>query len=311
MSSRAAQVPEPASSVPLRGQASVFDEDFLKKLELLSLLSRRLIAGQFKAERRARKLGSGLEFADYRGYVPGDDYRKVDWRAYLRLDRLILRLFEEEADLPIYIFLDCSASMSHGQIRKLDYARKVAAALAYIGLANLDGVSLVAYANGVVDELHSLRGKSQIFKIFRFLSSIRAANQTAAEDAFCNFFTSRRRRGLTVVISDLFDPNGVESALDALRYRKQDLLVIHVVSPEDARPGLNGELTLVDAETKDREDIRATPDLLQLYAHEFDAYCGEIERYCTLYGFGYVRTLTNFAFEDLILQVLRQGRFVK
>ena len=117
---------------------SLFDDEFLKKLEYLSILSKRLFAGQLKAERRAKRRGTGLEFADYRQYVAGDDFRHLDWKAYLRLNRLILRLFEEEEDLPIYIFVDASQSMSYGDPSKFDYARRVAAALCYIGLSNLD-----------------------------------------------------------------------------------------------------------------------------------------------------------------------------
>lgn len=287
-----------------------FDEEFLRKLEMLSLIARRLLSGQFKAERRAKKVGSGVEFADYRGYVPGDDFRSVDWRAYMRLDRLILRLFEEETDLPIYLFLDCSGSMGGRDTRKLDYAKRVVAALGYIGLSNLDRVHILAFADGVIEELPQQRSKSQIFNIFRFLAQVKAANSTNAGEAFHRYFTARRRRGLTVVVSDFFDPHGVRAALDTLRYRRQDVLAVQVLSPEDIDPPLNGEITLVDAETRERQDVTVTPPLLKAYREEFDAFCAEIERYCTLYGFGYVRTVTEVPFEDLILQVLRQGRFI-
>lgn len=287
-----------------------FDEEFLRKLEMLSLISRRLLSGQFKAERRAKKVGAGVEFADYRGYVPGDDFRAVDWRAFMRLDKLILRLFEEETDLPIYIFLDCSGSMGFRDTPKLDYAKRVAAALAYIGLANLDRVHLVAYADGLIEELPQQRSKSQIFNIFRFLHDIKPGHTTNAGEAFHRYFTGRRRKGLTVVISDFFDPHGIRAAFDTVRYRRQDLLAVQVLSPHDIDPSLNGEITLVDAETREDRDITVTPALLAAYKAEFDTYCAEIERYCTLYGFGYVRTVTEIPFEDLILQVLRQGRFV-
>src|SRR4029078_6664251 len=138
---------------------SLFDDEFLKKLEYLSILSKRLFAGQFKAERRAMRRGTGLEFADYRQYVAGDDFRHLDWKAYLRLNRLILRLFEEEQDVPIYVFVDSSLSMNFGTPSKLDYARRVAAALCYIGLANLDRVHIVSFANNIASELSSQRGK--------------------------------------------------------------------------------------------------------------------------------------------------------
>jgi len=113
-----------------------------------------------------------------------------------------------------------------------------------------------------------------------------------------------------VVISDFFDPHGAKSSLDAIRYRRQDLVGIHVVSPADSEPPLNGEITLVDAETRVAHDLTVTPTLLRAYADEFEAYCAELDRYCSLYGFGYVRTRTDLPFEDLVLHVLRQGRFI-
>ena len=288
-------------------EAGPFDEEFLRKLELLSVVSKRLLAGQFKAERRAKKVGSGIEFADYRGYVPGDDFRAVDWRAYMRLNRLILRLFEEETDLPVYIFVDASRSM--GQ-RKLDYAKRVAAALAYVGLSNLDKVHMVVYADGIIEELPAQRTKSQIFNIFRFLNSVVPSHETNAGRAFHRFFGANRRRGIVAVVSDFFDPNGVGHAFDIVRYQRQDLLAVHVVTPEDAAPPLNGEVTLVDTETDWNQDITVTPGLLGAYEEVFQEYCDEIERYCTLYGFGYMRTATDFPFEDLIMQVMRSGRFL-
>src|ERR1043165_2390990 len=137
---------------------TIFDDEFLKKLEYLNIISKRLFAGQLRAERPPGKRGTGLEFADYRPYVAGDDFRRLDWKAYLRLNRLILKLFEEEEDLPIYFFVDCSQSMDFGEPSKLDYGRRVAAALCYIGLANLDRVNVIAYADKVRGKLPPQRG---------------------------------------------------------------------------------------------------------------------------------------------------------
>src|SRR5207237_8269323 len=131
---------------------TLFEDEFLKKLEYLNIISKRLFAGTLRTERRTRRRGTGMEFADYRAYVAWDDFRHLDWKAYLRLNRLILKLFEEEEDLPIYFFVDSSQSMSYGSPSKLDYARRVAAALCYIGLANLDRVNVVSFANGVNNE---------------------------------------------------------------------------------------------------------------------------------------------------------------
>ncbi len=190
---------------------SLFDDEFLKKLEYLSILSKRLFAGQLKAERRAKRAGTGLEFADYRQYVAGDDFRHLDWKAYLRLNRLILRLFEEEEDLPIYMFVDASQSMSYGNPSKFDYARRVAAALCYIGLSNLDRVNVIAYANKVKGELQPQRGKGRIFRVFKFLEEMTTGGETNARESFKTYCTETRSRGLAVVISDFFDTSGFQS----------------------------------------------------------------------------------------------------
>src|SRR5262245_12511379 len=196
----------------------LFDDRFLNKLEHLSFISKRLLDGELMAERKSRKRGSGLEFADYRSYVAGDDFRHLDWKAYLRLNRLVLRLFEEEQDMPIYIFVDSSRSMDFGTPSKLDYARRVAAALCYIGLANLDRVEIVSFAGNVADELLSQRGKQQIFTVFQFLNEIAPAGETDAKTAFLSWSSESKRRGLAVVISDFFDSKGFDGGLDLLRH---------------------------------------------------------------------------------------------
>jgi len=300
-----------ATTTSTTAKDTLFDDEFLKKLEYLSIMSKRLFAGQLKAERRTRKRGTGLEFADYRAYVAGDDFRHLDWKAYLRLNKLILKLFEEEEDLPIYFFVDCSQSMSYGNPSKLDYARKIAAALCYIGLANLDRVNLISFAGGITGELPPQRGKGKIFKIFKFLSEVVPAGETDAKEAFKTYCTEKRRRGLAVVISDFFDPHGFETALNILRHFRHDVFVIHVASHEEINPQLRGELVLVDSESQSSREITVTPSLLTAYRAEFMKYCESIENYCGRYQFGYVRTATDYPFDELVLKVFRQGRFLK
>jgi uncharacterized protein (DUF58 family) len=290
---------------------TLFDDEFLKKLEYLNIISKRLFAGMSRAERRTRRRGTGLEFADYRQYVAGDDFRHLDWKAYLRLNRLILKLFEEEEDLPIYFFVDSSQSMIYGQPSKLDYARRVAAALCYIGLANLDRVNVISFADGVKSELPPQRGKGRIFKIFRFLNEMAASGETDARTSFKTYCTETRRRGLAVVISDFFDGHGFEGALNILRHFRHDIFVIHIASHEEIDPGLRGELLLVDAENNTSREITITPSLLAAYKIEYAKYCEAVESYCGKYQLGYVRTVTDFPFEELVPKVFRQGRFLK
>ena len=250
---------------------SLFDDEFLKKLEYLSILSKRLFAGQFRAERRAKRRGTGLEFADYRQYVAGDDFRHLDWKAYLRLNRLILRLFEEEEDLPIYLFVDASQSMTYGDPSKFDYARRVAAALCYIGLSNLDRVNVIAYADKIKGELPPQRGKGRIFRVFKFLEEVTTGGETNARESFKTYCTETRRRGLAVVISDFFDPAGFQSGLDILRHFKHDIFILHIASHEEVEPALKGELVLVDSENNVSREVTVTPSLLASYKVEYNA----------------------------------------
>ena len=290
---------------------ALFDDDFLKKLEYLNLVSNYMVPGHLHGEHRAKRTtDAGIEFADYRQYVTGEDTKNVDWRTYLRLDKLILRIFEEDADLPIYIFFDASRSMDHGEPLKFDYARKIAAALCYIGLLNLDRVNLIGYSDGIAREMSARRGKNQVWHAFRFLESVEAVGSTCIERAFTTFFSVRRRRGLVVVVSDFLDETGFEKAFDLLRYFRQDLFAVHVYSSEELQPELPDEVLLEDSELGTTERLKVTPGLLEAYREKFDEHCEELNAYCRRYGWGYLKTSTEVPFEDLILQVFRQGRFL-
>src|ERR1700749_2625701 len=187
-----------------------FDESFLKKLEYLYVVAKKVFVGRIRAERRSRKTGSGVEFADHRNYAAGDDLRYLDWSVYGRLDKLLLRMFEEEEDLHIYLLIDASASMRANG--KLDYAERICAALAYIGLAKLDRVSIVPFGGGAEssERMPATRGKAQIFKIFQFLSALQPQGATELSHALESFVHQTKRRGLAIVISDFYDPAGYE-----------------------------------------------------------------------------------------------------
>src|SRR5690349_893332 len=150
-------------------RVELFDDEFQRKLEMLALVSRRVFAGRMRAERRSKKKGSGVEFADHREYVAGDDFRFIDWNVYQRSDKLLVRLYEEEEDLGILFVLDCSSSMGFGDGKKLAQAKRLTAALAYVGLANLDRVAITGVCDEVIARMPETRGKARIFKAFQFL----------------------------------------------------------------------------------------------------------------------------------------------
>ncbi len=284
----------------------LFSEEFLRQLEHLTMLTRRPVAGHLRGHHRSRRTGAGMVFTDYRPYSPGDDTRNLDWGTYLRLDRLILRLFEEEADLPVYVFIDASRSMDFGAPSKFDFARRFAAALAYIALVNHDRVSLVAFADGVMDEMPARRGKNQVWRSLHFLERLQAAGGTSLLPAFRSFLGARRTRGLVILISDFLDRQGFEASFQAIREYRHDVFAIHVTSPDEDEPALDGEVLLVDSELGHSLRTLVTPELIRAYHETFTRYCAEIEGFCRSHGWGYLRASTQASFEQLMLKALRE-----
>jgi uncharacterized protein (DUF58 family) len=292
-------------------EEELFDDEFLKKLEYLHVVSRKVFAGRTRAERRTRKTGSGIEFADHRDYTLGDDFRYVDWNLYGRMERLLLRLFEEEEDLSIYLLLDSSLSMAIGKPRKLSYAMKVAAALCYVGLANLDRVSILPFADKLRGRLPPARGKGRIFKVFEFLRSVKPEGVTDLARCVRDFVHQTKRRGLVVVLSDFYDPAGYEEGLNALRYHKFEPFVVQIFDEREANPPLHGDLTLVDCETGEPKEVTVSASLLAAYKKEHERYCRELEQFCTSRALPFFRTTTNVPFDDLVLTIFRRGGFLK
>ncbi|MFP4597094.1 MAG: DUF58 domain-containing protein [Persicimonas sp.] len=288
-----------------------FDDEFLKKLEYLYVVSKKIVAGRAMAERKTRIVGSGLEFADHRSYSPGDDFRGLDWKVYARTNKLFLRLFEEEEDLYIYFLLDCSRSMQLGSPTKWDYAKRVAAALGYIGLSNLDRVSIIPFSSQLDGRLPPSRGKAQIFKIFDFLRALEPGKHTSMEDAFSTFVAQNKRRGMAVVLSDFYDPEGFEEGLNKLRYYKFEPIVIHVYDERELTPTVQGEMQLVDVETGDIRELTITPEVVREYREAFFEFSRELEEFCTKKQVLYFRVPIQEAFDELVLRVFRAGGFVK
>ncbi|HEY8076813.1 MAG TPA: DUF58 domain-containing protein, partial [Labilithrix sp.] len=280
-------------TAPGGASEELFDDDFQRKLDYLALVSKRVFAGRMRAERRTKKSGSGVEFADHRDYQPGDDFRYLDWNVYQRFDRLLLRLYEEEEDLAIYFIVDASASMAFGDARKLKYAKRVAAALAYVGLANLDRVSIVSTTDRVLERMPATRGKARIFKVFRFLNELEPEGQTNLEDALKAFVAQNKRRGLVVLASDLYDPHGFERGINVLRYNKFDPFVVHVVDRDEARPKLSGDVLVYDCETGDEREVTVTAKVLERFEQESRHYHEEIDRFCATHQVPYIRADVN------------------
>ena len=220
-------------------------------------------------------------------------------------------MFEEEEDLHIYFLVDCSASMHVGSERKLRYAKRVAAALAYIGLANLDRVSIVPFAESVLGRLPSSRGRGQIWKVFRFLEAEYEGTRTDIQSAFKKFVTETRRRGMVVVISDFYDHAGFIEGINLLRYHRFEPLIFQVWDEEDLNPSLKGDLELTDCETGETVRITVTPGMLKRYQKAHRELMDEVEGYCKQKNLLYFRTPVQLPFDELVLRVFRAGGFLR
>lgn len=294
-----------------RSDEELFDDEFQRKLDYLAMVSRRVFSGAMRAERRTKKTGSGVEFADHRDYAPGDDFRYLDWHAYQRFDRLLIRLYEEEEDLSIYFIVDNSASMAFGDGEKLRHAKRLCAALAYVGLANLDRVAIVTANEAISGRMQPTRGKARIFRVFRFLRDVGPAGATDLGEAMKTFVAQHKRRGLAVLISDLYDPAGFERGINVLRYNKFEPFVLHVVDPGDARPALRGDVRVYDCETGDEREVTVTPKVLEKYHEAYDAYLEDIRRFCSSRQVPYFAADVSVPFDELILRVFRRGGFLR
>ncbi len=292
-------------------QSSLFDDDFQRKLEMLAIVSRRVFSGRLRAERRSKKKGSGVEFADHRDYVPGDDFRYVDWNVYQRFGRLLVRLYEEEEDLGIYFLIDSSASMGFGGGRKFDQARRLCAALAYVGLANLDRVTIASLTDQVESRMPTTRGKGRIFKAFQFLSGLEAGGSTDLGEALNTFVAQHKRRGLAVLISDLYDPQGFEHGINVLRFNKFEPYVLNVFDPRDLHPDLKGDLRIYDCESGEEREVTVTDALLRKMEQALSEYRQGIERFCTSRQVPYFSADVDAPFEDVVLDLFRRGGFLR
>lgn len=292
---------------------TLLDPQFLRKLDSLSLRSRRLVRTGLRGERRSRTLGRGVEFADYRSYQIGDDYRHIDWSIYSRLDRLFIKLFSEEEDINVHLFIDTSGSMAWGSPRKLDYAAKIAAAIGYIGLVNLDRVGAVGYASHVDRMLPPQRGRGHVFRLFEFLNDlpVRTGGPSSLRGAMWDYVHQTKRRGLLLVISDLLYPDGYEEGLKLARYHHFDPFVIHVLSDDELMPAVRGDARLIDAETQQAVEVSVDGPALEAYARARDAFLGGLEEFCLRHQIDYVRATTAVPFENLILRYLRLGGLIQ
>jgi uncharacterized protein (DUF58 family) len=297
--------------MPVTPSQPLLDPEFLARLEQLELVSRKIFLGRLKGERRSKRKGQSVEFADYRNYVVGDDLRFLDWNLYARLDRLFLRLFMEEEDLHVYFLLDNSLSMDFGTPNKLHYAKQVVAALGFIGLVNLDRVVIEAFNDRLTQTMPAARGRRSLWRMLDFLQKIEPSGPSDLRQALKAFSLRCGGKGIVVLLGDLMDKGGYEDALRYLIARQLDIYVIQVLSQEEIEPEIVGDLKLVDIEDDDIAEITVSGPLLKRYKQNLAAYRAALHEFCTRRGVTYLFTSNQVPFDRLVLTYLRQRGLVR
>lgn len=295
--------------------------ELLRALEQFQLLAARRAKSSAKGERRSRARGQSVEFADYRTYVPGDDFRYLDWNLYGRLERLFLKLYEEERELPVRIFLDASESMTFGEPRKFDFARQVAAAIGYVALSGFDRVSVIPFPNLTFDPaagnrvqefaaraaLRSIRGKRSSIGFFGNLNNLTAGGPADLNQALRRGALEARQTGLAVVLSDFLDPSGYEPGLKALVGRGFQVDLVQILAPEELSPGVFGDLRVVDAETGATQEVTFGRYRMKAYQLTVQRYIQRLREFCQARGINFFTVTSNTSLSELLLKQLRQA----
>jgi len=298
-------VPAKKKSTPLK-----LDPGFMAKLDKLDVISRKILHGKMKGERRSKMRGQSVEFADYRNYTKGDDLRFIDWNIYARLDRLFLKMFLEEQDLALYLLIDMSGSTDFGEPNKAHYIKQVAAALGYIGLVNYNRVTVAAMANGLISDTGALRGRRSVPRLLDYLDKLQPGGTTDLEAACKQFAMRNRGKGIMVVLSDFYDKAGYEQGLRYIASGRYDLFALHILSPEEIEPKLKGDFKLIDLEDEDFAEITGNAQALKAYDANLKAYCLELKNYITRRGGAYMLRSTGVPFETVVLNYLRERGLV-
>ena len=283
----------------------------LQRLDSLALLTRRPMATGRPGRRRSPLAGASMEFSDYRRYAPGDDFRRIDWRAYARLERLFLRVFEAEENLPVTVLLDCSDSMYYGQPAKIALATQLAAALSYVALKCEDSVIVGALTDRLTAHRRAGSGKHAIWSVGEFLNRLPRSGTTNLNRALYDLGRVVHNPGLTIIISDFLDPSGYQTGIRAVRQLRQEVAILQILSPDELEPDIQGDWRLQDSEGTGTIDVSISPNVLHAYHQRLSAFTQELAAFAHSYAITYSLIPSDTAILDVVQRILRQVDLVK
>lgn len=303
-------------------------ETVRRRLDPLRLMARKIRMGAMKGERRSLRRGSSIEFADYRNYVPGDDLRRLDWNVYARSEKPTVKLLEDEEDLTVHLLLDSSASMdwprpddapvdddaalaSDPNWHKYLYARRVTAGLAYMAMIQGDRLHITALSDSGTALYGPARGKSQTVPMLRFLHDLKPAGVADLNHELRDVALRSSRAGLIFILTDLFSPSGYLDGLNLLLSKGHEVVMVHVLSPDEIVPPLAGDLRLIDVETGRAQEVSIDVNLREAYQQRFAAWQRDIRAELSRRGVPYLLAQTDAPWEQLILYAMRRIGLVK
>ncbi len=292
----------------------LLDSELMAKLDQVDIMSRKIFAGKLQGERRSKKRGISVEFADYRHYTHGDDLRFVDWNIYARLDKLFLKMFLEEEDLSLVIAVDTSASMDWGNPGKFVFCQRLAMALGYIGLVNHNRVSIFGFSGEGVLPLPNLRGSRRTREMGKWLLDLEVGGPGGFDTAMRSIALGRQGKGVMVILSDFMFKEGYEKGLRYLAGGGYDTFCLQVLSPEEIDPskhGLAGDLRMTDIEDEDVADVTVSAALLKRYKDNLNAYCGALREFCVRRGMMHMTIDTATDMSTLLMDYLRKRGLLK
>lgn len=303
-----------ASPTRPKGIEDLLSSELIARLDPLDLSSKKVFFGKLKGERRSKKRGQSVEFADHRPYSTGDDIRHIDWNIFARLDQIFMKMFLEEEDLSLQLVLDCSASSDCGEPSKFLFMQKAVMALGYVGLVNLNRVGATAMGagdSGVVSNVRDLRGRRRVHELAKWVCSLEPSGDFSFKEAAERISMTRRGKGLMLVFSDFFFKEGFEEGLRRMVGHGYDVFVIQVLSPQEIDPPLTGDLRLKDLEDADTAEVTISAPLLKKYKANLAAYCQHLGSFCARREMTHMTVRSDTPIDVLVLDYLRKRGIVK
>jgi len=292
----------------------IFDEKTLRKVNALSLVANKVRPGVMKGERRSAKRGSGVDFADYRDYAPGDDLRRLDWNVFARLERPFIKLLEEEEDLAVHIVIDASRSMDwgDGECNKFTFALRLTAGLSAAALSTGDQLNItLLHGQQPGKQFGPIRGGQSLMRTLKFLEAQSAKGTTELNLALHKYAVRPHRPGLLILFSDLFSPAGFQQGLSHLAGHGHEIVLVHLLSPDEVNPPQAGDLRLLDIETGVAQEVTLDAGIRRLYTQRVQTWLGEVKAECLRSKVRYLPLITDIPWDKFILSEMRRAGVVK